>query len=432
MITVSGSEPYLENCEDRVTEKSPGYAGAVASAVAPAARELEEAGLSLTRLRDERLQRLQHTMQAGGMAGCVFFHPANIRYATGASMMDVFCAGTSARYCVVPATGDPILFEWEMGVPYSSKIVRDVRVAGWWQFTGTRRVEKADRMAAEIRDVLSELGLADEEVGADRLDVAALLALQRAGLRVVDASPVTDLAREVKTPEEVKVMRFNGAIGAEMMADFEAAIVDGIAEYELFAQLSDSLLRRQGEVVFSRLIASGQNTNPWGSEARGKLVRNGDLVAVDTDAVGCEGYLIDFSRTFLCGDGPPSSEAAEAYRVAHDCLLSMRAALRPGLSLREYAASVPAVPEKYLPLRYDLMVHGAGLEDEGPIIYYDGQADNSEDEYLRENMALCLECYVGAVGGSCGVKLEDQLLVTADGSELLCPYPYDSRLLGVG
>jgi Xaa-Pro dipeptidase len=390
------------------------------------------AGVSLSRLRSERLDRLQGTMQADGMAACVFFHPANIRYATGASMMDVFCAGISARYCVVPANGDPVLFEWEMGVPYSSKIVRDVRVAGWWQFVGTRRVDKADRMAAEIRDVLHELGVAGEQVGLDRLDATAFLALQRAGLRVADASPVTDAAREVKTPEEVKVMRLNGAIGAEMMAEFEAAIVEGIAEYELFARLSDSLLRRRGEVVFSRLVASGENTNPWGSEARDKLVRNGDLVAVDTDAVGYEGYLIDFSRTFLCGQGPPSREAVDAYRVAHDSLLSMRAALRPGLSFREYAASVPAIPEKYLPLRYDLMVHGAGLEDEGPIIYYDGQGDNPEDEYIQENMALCLECYIGAAGGSCGVKLEDQLLVTAGGSELLCAYPYDSRLLGAG
>jgi len=387
------------------------------------------ANVSLTRLRTERLKRLQHTMRAGGMAVCVFFHPANIRYATGASMMDVFCAGISTRYCVVPAIGDPVLFEWEMGVPYSSKIVRDVRVAGWWQFTGTRRVETADRMAAEIRDVLSELGVAGEEVGVDRLDIAGLLALQRAGLRVVDASPVTDAAREVKTPEEVNVMRFNGVIGTEMMGEFEAAIAEGIAEYELFARLSDSLLRRRGEVIFSRLVASGQNTNPWGSEAHDKLVKNGDLVAVDTDAVGYEGYLIDFSRTFLCGAAPPS---IEAYRVAHDCLLSMRAALRPGLSFREYAASVPAIPEKYLPLRYDLMVHGAGLEDEGPVIYHQGQGDNPEGEYIQENMALCLECYIGTVGGACGVKLEDQLLVTTGGSELLCSYPYDSRLLGAG
>lgn len=76
------------------------------------------------------------------------------------------------------------------------------------------------------------------------------------------------------------------------------------------------------------------------------------------------------------------------------------------------------------------MAHGAGLEDEGPIIYYADQAGNPADEYLRENMALCLECYVGAVGGRCGVKLEDQVLITAQGTELLSNFPFDERLLG--
>jgi Xaa-Pro dipeptidase len=44
-------------------------------------------------------------------------------------------------------------------------------------------------------------------------------------------------------------------------------------------------------------------------------------------------------------------------------------------------------------------------------------------------MVLCLECYAGEVGGAYGVKLEDQVLVTADGCELLCTYPYDEKLL---
>jgi Xaa-Pro aminopeptidase len=76
------------------------------------------------------------------------------------------------------------------------------------------------------------------------------------------------------------------------------------------------------------------------------------------------------------------------------------------------------------------MVHGAGLEDEGPTIYYPGQKPNLRDAHLQENMVLCFECYVGEVGGPCGVKLEDQVLITANGAQLLSTYPYDRRLLG--
>jgi Xaa-Pro aminopeptidase len=49
---------------------------------------------------------------------------------------------------------------------------------------------------------------------------------------------------------------------------------------------------------------------------------------------------------------------------------------------------------------------------------------------LQEGMVLCLECYAGEVGAPFGVKLEDQVLVTADGCELLSTYPFDPRLLG--
>lgn len=388
-------------------------------------------GVDVASLRAGRLGRFQEAMQAHDVAACLLFHPANIRYTTGAALMDVFCAGTTARYCVVPASGEPVLFEWEMGMPYSARIVRDVRVAGWWQFTGGRREQRAGQAVAEVLDVLRQFGAEHEPVGVDRVDALALLALQRAGIRVVDASPVTESAREVKTPEEVRLLRINGRIGDAAMADFASAIRPGIREFELFAVLSDALLRRRGEVVFSRLVSSGQNTNPWGSEARDKVVEPGDLVAVDTDAIGYEGYLVDFSRTFLCGDVTPTPGQVEAYRVAHDSLLAMREAIRPGLSYDQFARiASPDLPEKYRRQRYDLMAHGAGLEDEGPIIYHADQAANPDDEYLRENMALCLESYVGAVGGQDGVKLEDQVLVTAQGAEPLSCFPFDERLLG--
>lgn len=388
-------------------------------------------GVDYRRLRSERLGRFQEAMRARDVAACLLFHPANIRYTTGTAVMDIYSTGITARYCVVPASGEPVLFEYDLAVQYSAKIARDVRSAGWWQFTGGRRERRVDDAVTGVLDVLHELGVAGEPVAVDRVDALALLALQRAGIRVADASPVSDGAREIKTPEEVKLLRINGAIGDAMMADFAAAIRPGIREYELYAVLSDALLRRRGEVLFTRLVSSGQNTNPWGSEARDKIVDDGDLVGVDTDAFGYEGYLIDFSRTFLCGDGQPTPEQVEVYRVAHDFLLAMRETIRPGMSYHEFARIVsPLLPAKYQRQRYAALVHGAGLEDEGPIVYYTGQGENAADELLSENMALCLECYVGAAGGPFGVKLEDQVLLTANGAELLSAFPFDQRLLG--
>ena len=158
----------------------------------------------------------------------------------------------------------------------------------------------------------------------------------------------------------------------------------------------------------------------------------GDLVGVDTDANGYEGYVIDVSRTFLCGD-TPSPEQKEAYRVAYDCVNGMFDLVRPGMSFEEFAAKAPRVPAAYAAQRYPTMVHQAGLEDEGPGIPYPdddrGPRRIMPERELKENMVLCLECYAGKPGAPFGVKLEDQVLVTADGAKLLCTYPYHAKLL---
>lgn len=386
--------------------------------------------IDFARLNADRLERLQAVMRQDAISACLFFHPANIRYATGTAVMDIHTLGASERYCLVPAEGEPVLFEWDGAIAPSKKRVKDVRPALWWQYQGTRGDALVGRFASDIRQALNELGVAGRDpVGIDRADSLAVFALQSAGINVISASKVTDRAREIKTPWEVALMRINGKIGRAMLADFEAAIQPGIREFELLAVLSDALLRRRGVVVFTRLVSSGQNTNPWGTEATDKAVQSGDLVALDTDANGYEGYVIDVSRTFLCGD-KPTAEQKELYRVAHDHIVAMREAVRPGRSYADFARAVPALPDAFREQRYDCMVHGAGLQNEGPVIRNPDAGDNPEDEVLQENMVMCLEAYVGRVGGACGVKLEDQVLVGRSGAEVLVDYPYDERLLG--
>ena len=214
-------------------------------------------------LRAGRLARLQAMMKRYDLPVCLFFGTANIRYATGVDVMGVWTAGTFARYCVVPAEGAPVLFEYKGSVHVAQKLVQDVRPAFTWQFGGAESAPKAREWAQSLRAVLREMGLDQERLAVDRLDTIGFLALQAEGFRVVDASPATVDAREVKTPEEIQLMAVNGGIGDAMLAEFEAAIRPGIREYELLAVLSDSLLRRHGEFLFTRLVASGTNTNPW-------------------------------------------------------------------------------------------------------------------------------------------------------------------------
>ena len=383
-------------------------------------------------LRAGRLARLQTMMKRYDLPVCLFYGTANIRYATGVDVMGVWTAGTFARYCVVPAEGAPVLFEYKGSVHVAQKLVQDVRPAFTWQYGGRRVGPQGARVGPVLARRAAGDGPGRERLAVDRLDTIGFLALQAEGFQIVDASPATVDAREVKTAEEIQLMAVNGGIGDAMLAEFEAAIRPGIREYELLAVLSDSLLRRHGEFLFTRLVASGTNTNPWLTEAHDKIVQPGDLVGVDTDANGYEGYVIDVSRTFLCGDDPAPGQK-EAYRVAYDCVTGMVELVRPGMTFAEFAAQAPRLPEAYRAMRYPGMVHQAGLEDEGPgIPYVDddrGPRRILPQRELKENMVLNLECYAGKVGAPYGVKLEDQVVVTSSGCELLCTYPYDAKLL---
>lgn len=381
------------------------------------------------RLYLRRRERFQAALREKGIEAALLFHPANIRYVTGTSMMAVWTLGTFERYCLVPAEGEPILFEYRAAFARSSELVTDVRPAITWQFLGVSPHEAAAAFSAQIEAAREELGV-DGPMALDRCDLAGILALQSRGIRLCDASEAVQWAREVKLPEEIALLAHAGAIGDAMLASVETVIRPGITELQLFAEMHDQLIRMGGEVTIARLVASGRNTNPWMQESTGKPVMPGDVVGVDTDANGPEGYFIDVSRTFFCGDRPSVAQR-DLYRRALDHLLAMVDAVKPGISYASFARSVPDIPDKFRAQRYPDMVHGAGLEDEGPLIGYADEMTGTvaEEQELKEGMVLCLESYFGEVGGIFGIKLEDQVVVTSSGGVRLSTYPFDARFL---
>src|SRR5215470_4010325 len=228
-------------------------------------------GIDFAKLRAGRLARLQTMMKRYDLPVALLYTTANIRYATGADVMGVWTAGTFARYCLVPAEGAPILFEYKGSVHVSAKVVGDVRPAYTWQYGGVAARDKAREWAQSIRSALRELGLERERLAVDRLDATGFLALQDEKIPIAEVLPATVDAREVKTAEEVQLFEINGRIGDAMLEEFEGAIRPGIREYELLAVLSDALLRQHGEALFTRIVASGTNTNPWLTEAHDKI-----------------------------------------------------------------------------------------------------------------------------------------------------------------
>jgi Xaa-Pro aminopeptidase len=388
--------------------------------------------VDLASLRRDRLGKVQREMAARDIGALVLTDIVNIRYCTGVAVMPLWTAVNIAHYVVVPAIGDPVIFEYGGAEFRQRAFWPDVRPSMFWQarVTDSDSPGKAAAWAAQIHGVLAERGLADERIGIDTLDFNGYAALQAERLRLTDADRAISAARIIKLPAEVELMRRSCQVAEAALHEMEDAIRPGIRENELLAVFWHGILARGGEHCFTRLLVSGPKTNPWFHEADDRQVEPGDLVAIDTDTIGPEGYVADFSRTFLCGERANPAQQ-EAYRVAHDFVRGCCETIRPGLAFSEFVARCPPIPPAYRDQAYGVIVHGIGVDDESPNIPLPGDPyTEMPDGEFRENMVLAVECYAGKVGARDGVKLEDEVWVTANGPVVLSDYPYDSRLLG--
>jgi Xaa-Pro aminopeptidase len=236
-------------------------------------------------------------------------------------------------------------------------------------------------------------------------------------------------ARIIKTEDEIELLKQAAAVCEAALHELEQAIRPGITENELLGVFWHRMLALGGEHCSTRLLVSGSKTNPWFHEAGSKLVRPGDLVGIDTDMIGPEGYLCDVSRTFLCGDTASPSQK-EAYRVAYDFIQETIELCTVGRRYADIAAKAPRYPEAYRAQRYRTILHGTGCDDEPPFIPYPDSTRNVMPEgELRENMVLSVEFYAGKVGEQDGVKLEEEIWITKNGPVAISLYPYEAKLL---
>jgi Xaa-Pro dipeptidase len=250
------------------------------------------------------------------------------------------------------------------------------------------------------------------------------------GLHLVDAQEPVEMARAVKSGEELKCIRASLRATEAGVAALRAAIRPGQTEAELWSVLHQAVIARNADYIETRLLNAGARTNPWFQETSSNVIGKNELIALDTDVVGCHGYYSDFSRTFHSGPGRPTAEQRELYRLAHEQVQHNIGILRPGMSFRDYADAAWDIPERYYAHRYYLSAHGCGMTGEYPYLYHHGDfPDAGYDGEILPGMTLCAESFIGAEGGKEGVKLEQQVLITETGVELLSRFPFEEALL---
>ncbi|MFQ5933214.1 MAG: M24 family metallopeptidase [Dehalococcoidia bacterium] len=389
--------------------------------------------VDIRRLRRQRIGRLQAEIAKADLGAALLFDPVNVRYATGTRLLETFALRFKGRHALVPREGPPILFqanEMDEAAVGDDVICRPMHTFEFWQ-TGSYVNDATAKWAQLMKETLLDLSLAGERLGIDRLDAISVLALQELDVNLADAVQPLGMARAIKTVDELALIRQACAIADVALWNVQQAIEPGVTEEELFAVMMETNLRYGGERIDGKLLAAGGNTNPWlKREASNRMVRSGDLVAIDTDMAGPMDYFADISRTYLCGDGRPNEEQMDAYKRAYDFLYTSIPLFKPCTAFQEIAEKVPEVPEEYKANRYVVLAHGAGMSDEWPALYFPDTSETGFGNYpgeLQEHMVICMEASFGREGGREQVKLEEQMIITARGPEVISQAPFDWR-----
>lgn len=385
----------------------------------------------LAAMRQYRIDRLRRQMALMGYDGVLLMDPMNIRYATDSTNMQVWVMHNAARYCWVGMDGSCIVWEFNECefLNAHNPAVTEVRPAksSTYFLAGPRWAEAANRFADEIIDVVTTHAGARAKIAVDQCHAIGYQRLAEAGIHVGNGQEVMELARVIKGPDEIRAMRCAVHACEASMDDMHDAMKPGMSERDIWSVLHAGNIRRAGEWIETQILASGPRTNPWMQEASSRIVEPGDLLAYDTDLVGAYGMMVDISRTWVVGDEKPSAAQATTHAIAYEQIERNTELLRPGTTFKQLTFDSHK-PDHSKYRRYCCQFHGVGQCDEYPEIYWPEQWEEwGYDGVLKENMVLTVESYVGPRAGGEGVKLENQILVTADGPELLTHFPIGLR-----
>ena len=372
------------------------------------------------RLRKERLQKTREQMELHDLGALVLFAGANIRYVTG-SYQGNWKYNINIRYVVLPRGGEPVFFE-TAGSDLHCAIIdlpwipeQNIRPAITWQWAEGAVPHMAKRMVEGVVAVLKKNKVDKEKIGIDNLDMPSLKALQDAKLNIVNGWPAMSAARVVKTRDEIELLKQSASIGDAAMWHIKYEwLKPGVTEREIEGKVHEFMLDRGCEIIYDIIVASGGNTSPYRRWATNKMIRQGDLVIVDINAVGPSGYYIDFVRLFKCAQKMNQQEI-DLYREVYDSMYAGIEKLRPGNTTADVANCFPCYDDdKFGTCTLQQFAHSIG------ITLYEGMwiSRGYSLEYpaeIKENMYFAVETFAGHPGLRQTCRLEENVLVSGDG-----------------
>ena len=386
-----------------------------------------EMGVNLQRLIQTRLQKAQAAIKASGLGAVLAFNFDNIRYITGTHIGE-WCRDKMNRYALCPKEGKPFLFDpavpaKRISCPWMEDRMEPPIANMLGSLPPAMNVQHG--FAKQIKRILTQYGVEKQPLGADMIELAMLRALEKEGLQVVDGQQAMLDAREVKTPDEIELLKQSAAMVDGTYEDIARAIKPGVRENELVAIANHRLYSLGSERVECINSVSGGRGKPHCHTFADRIIQPGDMVFLDI-MHSFNGYHTCYYRTFICGK--PNKYQIEAYEKVSEWLNAAINTIKPGVTTADVCKVWPTAEEfgyrnedeAYL-LQYG---HGIGLGLwERPILSRRFCFDHPT--VIKEGMVFAVECWCGADDGSGAARVEEELVVTKNGCEIITNYPSD-------
>jgi Xaa-Pro dipeptidase len=408
----------------------------VATSPSPGIQAVDwEERVDFERLRHYRLQRTRDALERSGLGALLLFETSNIRYVTG-THIGYWAFNKGERYALLTPNARPRIFDFGSAAKAHRRQLPHMydetnAVGGNTGLQGAihPRVGLQARAAQEIRSIMNEDGVGDMPLGVDVSETSVFLELGRAGIEVRDGQQVMAEAREIKSKDELILLTQACAMVDGVYQTIFEVLKPGIRESDVVAVAHARLIEMGAEFVEAINSIAGERCSPHPHVFSDRLIRPGDQAYFDIIHV-FNGYRTCYYRTFVVGRATPAQR--DAFKQAREWMDAGIDLIKPGTTTDQIAAVWPRAEEFGFTDEMDAFGlqfgHGLGVGlHERPIISRLNSFDDPLE--LKEGMVFAIETYCPAADGRSAARIEEEVIVTADGPRVITLFPCEELMV---
>ncbi len=394
-----------------------------------------EMRVDVERLRQHRIARTRQMLDQFGLGALLLFETSNIRYTTS-TQIGYWAFNKGERWALITREGRPRI--WDFGSAAKAHRLQlphmydtENSIAGNTGLQGAIGPETGlhARAAKEIKEALASEGLENELLGVDMAETSVLLALQAEGPQVAAGQQPMMRAREIKSDDEIVLLTQACAMVDGVYQDIFEALKPGVRESDIVGLAHARLFEMGSEFVEAINSIAGERCSPHPHVFSDRIIRPGDQAYFDIIHV-FNGYRTCYYRTFVVGRATQAQR--DAFKQSREWMDAALELVKPGTTTDEIAKVWPKAEEFGFEDEMDAFGlqfgHGVGVGlHERPIISRLNSLDSPVE--IQEGMLFALETYAPAADGRSAARIEEELVVTADGAKVITLFPCEELMV---